>query len=280
MDRNINKKTKKITALTKKNQAKKEQVVSILTLLKRSGIDITQIRQRDKLEDLLKQLTDEQKEYVLEDLQKTNSDANFPIGARIQGQREPENISEFKTALSNAIDENGEKIFDEDEVNALTDKKQKTKDKKQVLIEVLALLKDNGIDITKIRQGNKLRDILGELTSSQFKGVINQVRRITGEENFPIGARIQFQKRPENIAAFREALINELDSSQQHVFNEDEITLLLHKKRIKAVELGMATYDANTDICIEMDRVLEEARNKTVAVETTDKKGDDIGELS
>ena len=85
---------------------------------------------------------------------------------------------------------------------------------------------------------------------------------------------------PGNIDAFREALTNELDSSQQHVFDEDEIALLLHKKRIKAVELGMATYDASTDICIEMDRVIEEARNKTVALETADKKGDDIGELN
>ncbi len=264
-----------------------KKTAEVLKILKEAGIDITKIKQNDTTDILLSGIEKSKLKNVLSKIQNISGHKTFMIGQVLQSQRTLKQIPMLNYALISTLDGAGRCIFSEEEITTLIGtvqvnkvKESKTKRKREQLISILTLLKRNGIDITKIRQQDKLQDILGEVSTSQFKSVINQVREITGEENFPIGSRIQAQKRPENIVAFRDALINELDSSQQHVFDEDEIALLLHKKRIKAVELGMATYDASTDICIEMDRVLEEARNKTVALETADKKGDDIGELS
>jgi len=179
------------TNLQKKDR-NTEEVIQIVLLLKQNGIKLTDIKQDKSIGDLLN--NNENKEKILIELKKISQyiDEKHPIGVRVSKQK-MNNILDFKKKL----EESGIEITDAEIKHLTTIETQQEKSERvtKELVQVLSILKKNGIDLTKIKKNKCILKYL--LEDNLYKqDILMQIQQISDEINgdWDIGGRLITQR--------------------------------------------------------------------------------------
>ena len=230
---------KEIKALTyiKKRQNQTQNLVDMIIILKQYEIDITKIPQSNKqLENWLNEnkdsfrITDNDIKKIIDEI-KTKGITNLNIGSIQSKQRSDKNIETYKTKLEELYKA---KILSDEEVKALTER-QRSEDLTQDLIDMIIILKQYEIDITKIPQSNKqLEQWLNEnkdifiITNEEIQEIIDEIKA-KGITNLNIGSIQSIQKKDKNIKTYKTKL-EELYKAK--ILSDEEVKILTGKKQI------------------------------------------------
>ena len=226
---------KEVEALTKKKRSQNQiqDLVDMMIILKKHNIDITKIPSSNKqLEDWLIQnkdtfnITDEEIQKIIEEI-KAKGITYLNIGSMQATQKQPQKIENYKDALKE------EKILDDKEVEALTNKGQRRQDTIQDLIDMIIILKQHKIDITKIPNGskeleewlNKNKDELS-ITDEEIQEIIQEIK-VKGITNLNIGQMQGYHKSNENIKTYK-AKLEELYKAK--ILDSKEVEVLTARK--------------------------------------------------
>ena len=210
-----------------------QDLVKVLIVLKRYEIDLTKITQSGNIENLLEEKNEEEREKILKDLKTIVGDNSekWPIGDRLSRQKSNENIGKFKQTL----DESGIELTEEERKKIL--EREKSLDATQDLVDVLTILKRYEIDLTKIKSGINIENLLEEKSEEEKNTILEELKDIIGDntEKWPIGDRLFTQKSDINIGKFK----NALDKSGIE---------LTEKERKKLIEKGEGSKNATQDL--------------------------------
>ena len=212
-----------IAVLTKKKNLSKD-VVNLLIILKKHGIDITNIPQFSKqLKAWLKQvgLEDEKVNKIIDEA-KAKGITNFNIG-QMQAGAKCRNKDNYIESLEEAKDENGKNIFTEEEIAILTKTQDSTKD----LVDLLVILKNHNIDLTNIPLFNKqLKTWLKQckLEDEEINQIIDEAKK-KGITNLNIG-QMQHDQKTKYFTNYKEYISKAKDENGKNIFTEEEIKAL------------------------------------------------------
>ena len=233
-----------IEKLTRKQNATQD-FVNMLIILKNNGIDVREIPNDNKqLEDYLKEVNNvrsergEQKVNIDQILKELHEKGIIYLNiGRMQNRQKSYNIDKYKKTLIDAVDKEGKKIFTDDEIEKLIEC-EKSQDATQDLIDMLIILKNNGIDVREIPQSNRskytqLKKYLEEVNNSRRKNGeqevdIGQILKEIEEKgiiNLNIGQMQQYQKN-RNIDKYKKALKDSVNKEGKNIFTDDEIESL------------------------------------------------------
>jgi len=199
----------KVSRVSKTRVSKdaKKELIAVLEILKELGIDITDIPRKMTLGDLLIEgkISEEKQQQVLTAL---GLKKKWPIGRKISTQKEKGNIEKFTEMLV----EKGS--FTEDEIGYLTTVHEYSPDAPQELANVLLKLKRNGFVITDIVQSSTIGDLISEKSEEEKKKLLAE---LGVDEKWPIGKRINGQKRQRFIGKFAEAMESIEDFTEEEL---------------------------------------------------------------
>ena len=203
-----------------------EEYVQILIILKEHGIDLTELRQDATINDMIKNRTEEEQQQILEELKEISEDIydkgkEWGIGHRLAKQKN-RNLQKFKDELKKSGIE-----LNEEEFLILTQKINKQKESKMKLneiMQVLIILKQYGVDLTKIKQKSDIGNLLED--NNQKEIILNELKKQLKNINikWPIGMRLSYQKN-NNIEQFKTELYK-----YEKFINNYEIEYLIEKE--------------------------------------------------
>ena len=106
--------------------------------------------------------------------------------------------------------------------------KKNSKGATQDLVNVLAILKDYGIDVKKIKRSDTLNTLLTKCRISNKKSeeICSKISEVTYEKDYSIGDRHAEQKRKRNVEKFKWLLCSILNDDGTHKFDKSDIEYL------------------------------------------------------
>lgn len=235
-----------------------QEFVKALQILKEHNVDLSSIKiaveNQSVLGDLLMQREDA--DEILVELKKVSKDMgkDWKIGGTLLRQKK--DIAKFAEEI-----ENSGLILTKEEKSKLIEKQEGLNSEK--FIQVLMVLKQNGINISDINSRTKLSDLINDSVNGEK--IITELHGISHEigTDYHIGAKLNGLKGKNKIEQFRYDLIKGIGNGV--TFTEEEIHSLLDRSRGKDT--------SNSDYIISFMRRIVSERKDSI--------GDniDIGEM-
>ena len=231
------------------NYSQKDKVIDILILLKSNGIDITKIKQKETIGELIaEQLIDKTEQSQLIELTKLiieDEPEKYNIGNAISDQKLKNNLFLFKKALNNVRDEDGSLFFSNSEIDKfskITNNKNRRDEATNNFVNLLIILKKNKIDILELKNtDSSIEKFLLRIGANEIKkdNIIKELEEVIGEDvkQYNIGGALREQRSSKKVTRFKNALETKLDEQNNFLFSDDEINSLIGKKRISVQEL-------------------------------------------
>ena len=246
-----------VKMLTGKKQISQDQtqdLVYMIIILKQHKIDITKIPQSNKqLEEWLNEnkdifsITNEEIQEIIDEI-KAKGITNLNIGDMQNTQKRDKSKETYKTKLEELYKE---KILSNEEIKALTER-QKSENPTKDLVDIIIILKQHKIDITKIPQSNKqLEDWLNEnkdkfnITDNDIATIIEEIKA-NGIINLNIGNMQKTQKKNKYIETYKTELKKLLKA---RILDDKEVEALTKKKKCKK-KITQVIQDNKSDLSI------------------------------
>ena len=256
-----------------------ENLIDVLIILKQHGIDIRKIPNANKqLEEWLREnkIDNKEIEEIMEEIT-TKGIINLNIGNMQSHQKNKNNIENYKSLLEEAVDEKGEKVFSEEEIEILTISRQISNNQTKDLVDMLIILKQHGIDIRKIPNANKqLEEWLIEkikLEENEIKEIIKEVES-KGIINRNIGKLQNSQKGKDNIKKYKTQLETATYPNGERIFDNLTIKILtgeIDRKKVKDI------IKQNKDNLFEAMDIGEELETEIELAERMDERNTNDG---
>ena len=212
-----------------------EDMLDIIRILKQNNVEIN-IKQRQKIDNLLEAKDKEEQIEILKKLQEINSkiEMNWPIGERLSQQKK-NHIEELKEGIKQ-LEKEG-LFFSEEEKEYF--EKHIQNDSIDVLTKVLVELKGAGINILQIKKTNlyTVNNLINEseLNEEESKELLERIYEITGKNDYRIGKQIS-QAKMRNSAKFQKSLESIKNKDKSNFFSTQEIENL----SITSLETGIS----------------------------------------
>lgn len=231
-----------------------QEFVKALQILKEHNIDLSSIKiaveNQSVLGDLLMQREDA--DEILVELKKVSKDMgkDWKIGGTLLRQKK--DIAKFAEEI-----ENSGLILTKEEKSKLIEKQEGLNSEK--FIQVLMVLKQNGINISDINSRTKLSDLINDSVNGEK--IITELHGISHEigTDYHIGAKLNGLKGKDKIEQFKNDLVKGIGNGV--TFTEEEIHSLLDRSRGKDT--------SNSDYIISFMRRIVSERKDSI--------GDNIG---
>jgi len=121
-----------------------------------------------------------------------------------------------------------EEIIDFDELDKLFFQKN-SKGAREDLVDILSVLKENGIDVTMIKRSDTISSLLhkSQKEAEETDTIFDMISKMTYENDFKIGERLAEQRRKRNATSFRDSLSNAVNDEGKDIFDELDIEYLV-----------------------------------------------------
>ena len=173
------------------------ELVQVLVVLKTNGIDLSKVLQGGEnpstIEDLIKEKDEEEQNKIIKELQEISEEIkkDWPIGVKLKTQKKA-NIDQLKKEINKA----GIKLTVEEECKILEKQEQMSGITTREFVQVLVVLKEYKIDLSKIVKSSKIKDLIKEKDEEEQNKIIKELQEISEEikKDWPIGTRLDTQK--------------------------------------------------------------------------------------
>ncbi|MBQ2836092.1 MAG: hypothetical protein IJE68_04595 [Clostridia bacterium] len=174
-----------------------KEFVKVLVVLKTNGIDLSKVLQGGEnpstIEDLIKEKDEEEQNKIIKELQEISEEItiDWNIGARLNTQK-TRNIDQLKKEINKA----GIILTVEEECKILEKQEQMSGITTREFVQVLVVLKEYKIDLSKIVKSSKIKDLIKEKDEEEQNKIIKELQEISEEikKDWPIGTRLDTQK--------------------------------------------------------------------------------------
>ena len=225
--------------LEKREQMKRittREFVQILWILKTNKVDLSQIVQIGKVEDIIKEKNKEEQNKIINELKKISEEITekWPIGQNLKTQktRKMEELKKEIEKVGIVLTEQETKVILEKEGS-----KEKSERSLRELVEVLVVLKKYRIDLSSIKMGNDasiIDDLIREKDMEEQKQIIKELRDISEKitKDWTIGRKLNTQK-TNNMVKLKKEIE---EAGLEEKLNDKERKLILEKRAKKKVK--------------------------------------------
>ena len=200
-----------------------QDLARTIIILKKHRIKISDIRLRDSVEQYLDKIQAPEKESIITEISEVTGKKDYRIGKEIS--RNKIAYEELKSEIK-LLDE--EEIIDFDELDKLFFQKN-SKGAREDLVDILSVLKENGIDVTMIKRSDTISSLLhkSQKEAEETDTIFDMISKMTYENDFKIGERLAEQRRKRNATSFRDSLSNAVNDEGKDIFDELDIEYLV-----------------------------------------------------
>ena len=226
-----------------------DKFIDVIIILKEEGVDLSKIKVgSSKISDLIKDKENAKK--IIQRLQEISEeiDEKWPIGQRLSTQKSKTNIEQFIKEIKKSGIE-----LKEEEIKVILEKETNEEKSQRIteeFVQVLVVLKEEGMDLSKIQQKDKIQQLIENQENA--KKIIQRLQEISEEidEKWPIGKRLNSQKSKRTIEKFKEEIVK---SGLDLLLSEAEMKKLteVRTKETKLIDIQQATQDVSTQGCDE-----------------------------